>query len=79
MGWHANFFIFWGFHAQMLMLQEISCLNNAAVSELMRGLGSQLSELIVGLRGSDIAPMSLGLSHSLSHYKLKFSPDKIIL
>ncbi|KAH9565867.1 hypothetical protein CY35_04G099900 [Sphagnum magellanicum] len=56
---------------------EISCLNNAAVSELMRGLRSQLSELIVGLRGSDIAPMSLGLSHSLSRYKLKFSPDKV--
>ncbi|CAM6072782.1 unnamed protein product [Sphagnum tenellum] len=56
---------------------EISCLNNAAVSELMRGLRSQLSELIVGLRGSDIAPMSLGFSHSLSCYKLKFSPDKV--
>jgi hypothetical protein len=38
MGWHAIFFIFWGFHAQMLMLQEIGFLNNAAVSELMRGL-----------------------------------------
>jgi nucleolar protein 58 len=51
--------------------------NNAAVAELMRGLRSQLSELIVGLAGSDIVPMSLGLSHSLSHYKLKFSPDKV--
>ncbi|GFY90628.1 NOP56-like pre RNA processing ribonucleoprotein [Actinidia rufa] len=25
----------------------------------------------------DLAPMSLGLSHSLSRYKLKFSPDKV--
>jgi nucleolar protein 58 len=56
---------------------EISCLNNAAMSALMRGLRSQLSELIVGLRGSGIASMSLGLSHSLSCYKLKFSPDKV--
>lgn len=24
-----------------------------------------------------MAPMSLGLSHSLSRYKLKFSPDKV--
>jgi nucleolar protein 58 len=43
----------------------------------MRGLRSQLSELISGLAGQDMAPMSLGLSHSLSRYKLKFSPDKV--
>nr|PNR51369.1 hypothetical protein PHYPA_010555 [Physcomitrium patens] len=30
-----------------------------------------------GLEGHDMAPMSLGLSHSLSRYKLKFSPDKV--
>lgn len=56
---------------------EINCVNNAAVAELMRGLRSQLSELISGLAGHDMAPMSLGLSHSLSRYKLKFSPDKV--
>jgi nucleolar protein 58 len=56
---------------------EINCINNAAVAELMRGLRSQLSELISGLAGQDMAPMSLGLSHSLSRYKLKFSPDKV--
>ncbi|KAG0568398.1 hypothetical protein KC19_6G016800 [Ceratodon purpureus] len=56
---------------------EINCVNNAAVAELMRGLRSQLSELISGLAGQDMAPMSLGLSHSLSRYKLKFSPDKV--
>jgi len=56
---------------------EINCVNNAAVAELMRGLRSQLSELITGLAGQDMAPMSLGLSHSLSRYKLKFSPDKV--
>jgi nucleolar protein 58 len=58
-------------------VQEINCINNAAVAELMRGLRSQLSELISGLAGQDMAPMSLGLSHSLSRYKLKFSPDKV--
>lgn len=58
-------------------MQEINCVNNAAVAELMRGLRSQLSELISGLAGHDMAPMSLGLSHSLSRYKLKFSPDKV--
>ncbi|KAK6911455.1 Nop domain, partial [Dillenia turbinata] len=41
------------------------------------GVRSQLSELIAGLAVQDLAPMSLGLSHSLSRYKLKFSPDKV--
>ncbi|KAJ9682235.1 hypothetical protein PVL29_018221 [Vitis rotundifolia] len=45
--------------------------------ELMRGVRSQLTELISGLAVQDLAPMSLGLSHSLSRYKLKFSPDKV--
>lgn len=27
--------------------------------------------------GMDLKPMSLGLSHSLSRYKLKFSPEKV--
>lgn len=47
------------------------------VMELMRGVRSQLGELITGLPAQDMAPMSLGLSHSLSRYKLKFSPDKV--
>ncbi|KAG8369513.1 hypothetical protein BUALT_Bualt14G0021400 [Buddleja alternifolia] len=38
---------------------------------------SQLTELISGLGVQDLAPMSVSLSHSLSRYKLKFSPDKI--
>jgi nucleolar protein 58 len=45
--------------------------------ELMRGVRSQLGELLGGLGAVDLAPMSLGLSHSLSRYKLKFSPDKV--
>ena len=35
------------------------------------------SPLYSGLAGQDLIPMSLGLSHSLSRYKLKFSPDKV--
>ena len=46
--------------------------------ELLRGVRSQLSELISGLGDQDLAPMSLGLSHSLARYKLKFSSDKVI-
>ncbi|XP_052186696.1 probable nucleolar protein 5-2 [Diospyros lotus] len=56
---------------------QIECVHNNAVMELMRGVRSQLTELISGLPSQDLAPMSLGLSHSLSRYKLKFSPDKV--
>ena len=47
------------------------------VMELARGVRSQLQALVSGLAGADLTPMSLGLSHSLSRYKLKFSPDKV--
>lgn len=56
---------------------KIECVHNTAVMELMRGVRSQLTELISGLGAQDLSPMSLGLSHSLSRYKLKFSPDKV--
>ncbi|KAL3696368.1 hypothetical protein R1sor_010444 [Riccia sorocarpa] len=55
----------------------IDCVHNSAVMELMRGIRSMAGELITGLEGYEMAPMSLGLSHSLSRYKLKFSPDKV--
>ncbi|KAK3025103.1 hypothetical protein RJ639_044343 [Escallonia herrerae] len=56
---------------------QIECVHNNTVMELMRGVRSHLTELISGLGAQDLAPMSLGLSHSLSRYKLKFSPDKV--
>ncbi|XP_010550954.1 PREDICTED: probable nucleolar protein 5-2 [Tarenaya hassleriana] len=56
---------------------KIECVHNSAVMELLRGVRSQLTELISGLADQDLAPMSLGLSHSLARYKLKFSPDKV--
>ena len=45
----------------------------------MRRVRTQLSELIAGLAVQDLAPMSLGLSHSLSRYRLKVSADKVCL
>ncbi len=56
---------------------SIACVYSTQVMELMRGVRSQLGELLGGLGAVDLAPMSLGLSHSLSRYKLKFSPDKV--
>ena len=60
-------------------LQKIDCVHNTSVMELLRGVRTQLTELISGLGAQDLAPMSLGLSHSLSRYKLKFSADKVLI
>ncbi|RDB19541.1 Nucleolar protein 58 [Hypsizygus marmoreus] len=46
-------------------------------NELWRGIRSQIATLLDGLDPKDLATMSLGLSHSLSRFKLKFSPDKV--
>jgi nucleolar protein 58 len=45
--------------------------------QLWSGIRQQLGALLEGLDPKDLATMSLGLSHSLSRYKLKFSPDKV--
>jgi len=55
----------------------IQCVNDSNVMELMRVIRSQLQDLISELAPNDLNAMSLGLSHSLSRYKLKFSPDKV--
>merc|ERR1712079_760579 len=56
---------------------EMSCVHDSKVGELMRCIRSQASGLISGLPDKEMAAMELGLAHSLSRYKLKFSPDKI--
>jgi len=53
---------------------ELDCVNDSNIMELMRCIRSQLSSLI---QDKEMTAMSLGLAHSLSRYKLKFSPDKI--
>ena len=56
---------------------QITCLTNSSVQELMRCIRSQVDGLIGGLPKQEMSAMALGLAHSLSRYKLKFSPDKI--
>lgn len=56
---------------------SITCLHNSSVQELMRCIRSQADSLIGGLPKQEMMAMALGLAHSLSRYKLKFSPDKI--
>ncbi|KAJ3413102.1 Nucleolar protein 58 [Chytridiales sp. JEL 0842] len=55
----------------------ITVVADAATNELMRGIRGQIASLISGLPEADMNAMILGLSHSLSRYKLKFSPDKV--
>eukprot|EP01134_Creolimax_fragrantissima_P004786 CFRG4786T1 len=47
------------------------------VNELMRGIRNQMDTLVTGTSEEAMKAMSLGLAHSLSRYKLKFSPDKV--
>jgi len=60
---------------------DIECTASSAVSEMMRAIRSQLEGLLGGGDKGDkemnLKPMSLGLGHSLSRFKLKFSPDKV--
>merc|ERR1712070_29420 len=49
-------------------------------NELFRGLRCYMEELFDtdgGMSAQDLRAMQLGLSHSLSRYKLKFSADKV--
>jgi nucleolar protein 58 len=55
----------------------IKIAHSDAVLEVIRGIRSQLSTLLDGVGEPELKAMSLGLSHSLSRYKLKFSPDKV--
>ncbi|MBN3303324.1 NOP58 protein, partial [Amia calva] len=56
---------------------SLSCVHSPAVAELMRGIRKQMEGLITGLPPREMSAMALGLAHSLSRYKLKFSPDKV--
>jgi len=57
---------------------DLNCVTNSSVQELMRNIRSQLDGFIAPVvEASHLAQMSLGLAHSLSRYRLKFSPDKV--
>lgn len=56
---------------------SITPISDASTADLFRAIRSHLPSLIAGLTPKDIDTMSLGLSHSLSRHKLRFSPDKV--
>lgn len=56
----------------------IDCIYDSSIMELMRCIRYRLDDLIsTNLTSNEVQSMVLGLSHSLSRYKLKFSPDKV--
>lgn len=56
---------------------QISPISDSTTADLYRAIREHLPSLIPGLMPEEISTMSLGLSHSLSRHKLKFSPDKV--
>jgi len=56
---------------------EIDCVASSGIQELMRCIREQSDSLLEGLEKKEITACTLGLAHSLSRYKLKFSPDKV--
>lgn len=56
---------------------NISPVSGSNTMEVFRGIREHLSSLIPGLEQEIVDRMSLGLSHSMSRHKLKFSADKV--
>ena len=56
---------------------DIQCIHNDHLNELYRGIRCQMENLLSGAEEGAMKAMQLGLSHSLSRYKLKFSADKV--
>ena len=55
---------------------NINCVSNNNVQDLMRLIRGQMESLIK-VPEKEVSAMRIGLAHSLSRYKLKFSPDKV--
>ena len=71
---------FWNFEKinskSKILAIGLECIHSPAIHELTRGIRENLNEM-TGIQESERSAMALGLAHSLSRYKLKFSPDKV--
>ncbi|EGG14034.1 MAR-binding protein [Cavenderia fasciculata] len=56
---------------------KLNVMCDDTTQELVRGIRGQINSLVTGLSQADMNQMSIGLSHSYSRYKIKFSPDKV--
>jgi len=55
----------------------IQCKHNSQVEELMRVIRFNLGEMLEFDNDEDMKMMTLGVSHGLSRYNLKFSAEKV--
>lgn len=60
-----------------LPLFNLTAVHNNSSMEMFRGIRENLPSLIPGLLQENIDRMALGLSHSMSRHKLKFSANKV--
>ena len=56
---------------------SLDLVSDSSTADLYRSIRSNLTSLVPGITDDNISTMTLGLSHSLSRHKLKFSPDKM--
>lgn len=56
---------------------NITPVADSSTNELYRNIRAHLTDLIPGLQSENLRSLALGLSHSLSRHKLRFSPDKV--
>lgn len=56
---------------------NITPVADSSTTELYRNIRAHLTDLIPGLQSENLRSLALGLSHSLSRHKLRFSPDKV--
>lgn len=56
---------------------KLTAVSGSDTVDLFRGIREHLSSLIPGLEQGTLDRMALGLSHSMSRHKLKFSKDKV--
>lgn len=63
-------------------IKNLQVVHDSKSQELFRGIRQHFNDLMsadgsAGISADDLKAMQLGLSHSLSRYKLKFSADKV--
>ncbi|AEO71163.1 be10542b-05de-4a15-85ae-7a9c5ba3330e [Thermothielavioides terrestris] len=56
---------------------NIKPISDSSTADLFRAIRQHLPDLVPGMLPENFKEMSLGLSHSLSRHRLKFSPDKV--
>lgn len=56
---------------------NIKPISDSSTNDLFRAIRQHLPDLIPGMLPENFQEMSLGLSHSLSRHRLKFSPEKV--